>query len=288
MAGPDVVTIRDTVTVAQHEVDVVQVGYTFLTSEGSHSHTPDSIGALAAANNLSDVANAVTARANLGAETAGAAAAAVSGHAAASDPHPVYLTQTEGDARYAPLGSGGMDQVYPISDYGWLAASCAFESVIGTSGLSSGTIFATRTWVPAGVPITNLTVAIQTGGTYTSGSGNRLAVYDETGATQLGITADDPTLWATAGRVGRPLAGGVVAAQSTGRMVYILILAIGYTGIFLPFSVAGSNAAWFSSGVGNGSRRRCMFSGGETALPASFNPNTLGSATSFLPVVGVS
>ena len=33
--------------------------------------------------------------------------AAVAAHAADSDPHPGYLTQTEGDGRYAPLGSGG-------------------------------------------------------------------------------------------------------------------------------------------------------------------------------------
>lgn len=40
-------------------------------------------------------------------ETAGTAAAAVAGHVAAADPHTQYLTQTEGDARYAATGSGG-------------------------------------------------------------------------------------------------------------------------------------------------------------------------------------
>lgn len=39
-------------------------------------------------------------------DTSGTATSAVSTHAAASDPHPVYLTQTEGDARYALAGSG--------------------------------------------------------------------------------------------------------------------------------------------------------------------------------------
>lgn len=43
--------------------------------------------------------------ADIGAETAGAAAAAIAAHLAASDPHPQYLTQTEGDARYEPGGS---------------------------------------------------------------------------------------------------------------------------------------------------------------------------------------
>lgn len=38
-------------------------------------------------------------------ESIGAAAAAVSAHAAATDPHPQYLTQAEGDARYTGAGA---------------------------------------------------------------------------------------------------------------------------------------------------------------------------------------
>lgn len=51
-----------------------------------------------------------TTAADVGADAAGTAASAVSAHAAASDPHPQYLTPTEGDAAYAPLthvGAGG-------------------------------------------------------------------------------------------------------------------------------------------------------------------------------------
>jgi hypothetical protein len=33
--------------------------------------------------------------------------AAVAAHAAAANPHPTYLTQAEGDALYAAVGSGG-------------------------------------------------------------------------------------------------------------------------------------------------------------------------------------
>jgi hypothetical protein len=43
-----------------------------------------------------------------GKEAAGAATAAVAAHVAAADPHPAYLTQGEGDARYAPIGTGGL------------------------------------------------------------------------------------------------------------------------------------------------------------------------------------
>lgn len=42
-------------------------------------------------------------------DPAGTAASAVSAHAGAADPHPVYLTQTEADALYAAIGSGGAD-----------------------------------------------------------------------------------------------------------------------------------------------------------------------------------
>ena len=40
---------------------------------------------------------------DVGADAAGTAAAAISAHEAASDPHPGYLTQAEGDAAYQPL-----------------------------------------------------------------------------------------------------------------------------------------------------------------------------------------
>lgn len=51
-----------------------------------------------------DQAHTTPTAAEIGADPAGTAAAAIAAHLAASDPHPTYLTQTEGDARYEPLG----------------------------------------------------------------------------------------------------------------------------------------------------------------------------------------
>jgi len=44
---------------------------------------------------------------DLGADSAGAASAAIVQHEAEADPHPQYLTETEADSKYAPIGSGG-------------------------------------------------------------------------------------------------------------------------------------------------------------------------------------
>ena len=44
---------------------------------------------------------------DLGADSAGAASAVITQHEAAADPHPQYLTETEADAKYALIGSGG-------------------------------------------------------------------------------------------------------------------------------------------------------------------------------------
>ena len=44
---------------------------------------------------------------DLGADSAGAASAVIVQHEAAADPHPQYLTETEADAKYALIGSGG-------------------------------------------------------------------------------------------------------------------------------------------------------------------------------------
>ena len=44
---------------------------------------------------------------DLGADSAGAASVVIAQHEAAADPHPQYLTETEADAKYALIGSGG-------------------------------------------------------------------------------------------------------------------------------------------------------------------------------------
>ncbi len=187
------------------------------------------------------------------------------------------------------ISGGGVATVgatFPLKEgYGLLAASGDPTAFAEGSGFGSGTIFATRLWVPAGVAITSLWAAVQTGGTYTSGSPNQLGLYDDDGL-QLGFTADDAALWSVSGWRGGALAGGPVGAQGAGRMVFILILATGYTGIVIPYGPAGAHASWYAVGP-SVTKRRAMFVS-ASALPASFDPTSYGTPTSFEPMVGVS
>lgn len=85
----------------------------------------------------------VLSAADVGADVAGAAAAAVGAHEAALDPHPQYLTQTEGDARYERGLTAGanitIDRTDPdnpvISAVGGGGGGGAVDSVNGQTGV---------------------------------------------------------------------------------------------------------------------------------------------------------
>jgi hypothetical protein len=182
-------------------------------------------------------------------------------------------------------GSSGQDNIFPLSGYGLLVASGDPNEFQDVSGISGNTIFAARCWVPAGVAINKLCVAVHTGGTYaTSATPNQIALYDDTG-TQVAITADDNTLWATAGWAVRTVT--TIASQGTGRWVYIAYIVGGYTGLVMQFppKAADANGVWIGQNINNTGNRRAFYLSGS-ALPASFNPATAGTNTGFIPLVG--
>lgn len=86
----------------------VGVGTTAAKSDHVHNvpaGIPVALGASAAEGNAADFARSnhvhpYPTAANVGADPAGTASSAVTAHTSAGDPHPQYLTQTEGDARY--------------------------------------------------------------------------------------------------------------------------------------------------------------------------------------------
>lgn len=286
------------------------------------SSSPFTTGALLAVNNLSDVASVSGSRNNLGlggaavlnvGTGAGTVAAgndsrivnaipnttvttkgdliAATGNAAVTRQGvgtDTYLltadsTQTTG-MKWAPPPAAG-SAVFPLSGYGLLTASddpLLFQNV---SGLSSGTVFGARCWVPANTALSHLTAAVRTGGTYnTSTVPNQLGIYDDTGA-QLQVSPNDNTLWNNAGwAIG---AITTVAAQATGRFVYILYILGGFTGVNVPYALGANdlNAPFVNLGPVAGNRR-AFYLNGQTGLPASFNPTSVGTSTGFTPLVG--
>ncbi|HZN73088.1 MAG TPA: hypothetical protein VFC00_15580 [Micromonosporaceae bacterium] len=197
-------------------------------------------------------------------------------------------TQAAG-VRWATPSAGDGGALYPPEGYGLKAMSADPTHHQGSAGIGSDTIWATRLWIPAGVAIANLYVAVRAGGTHNGATaGNQLGLYDDTGA-QVDTTASDNTLWTAAGWRGGALQGGAVAAQGAGRFVYVLWITRGLTvnvSIPYPSSADDANAVYASTGVGGGNRR-AMYAAGAS-LPASFDPTSYGTSTGFLSLVGVS
>lgn len=192
-------------------------------------------------------------------------------------------TQTTGVKWATPFAGGAFPT---LQGYGLAVVSDHPAFFQNVSGLASGTVFGARCWVPANTALSNLAAAVRTGGTYaTSAVPNQLGIYDDTGA-QVQTTAGDNTLWTTAGWASRPITS--VPAQSAGRFVYILYILGGFTGVNVPYALGANdlNAPFIGLAVTNSGNRRAFYLNGQTALPASFNPTTVGTNTGFLPLVG--
>ncbi len=77
-------------------------------------------------------------------DAAGTAASAISTHEGASDPHPQYLTSTEGDAAYQPADDN-LDDIAGLSDPG-------ANRLLGWDDATNAIVW----WSPGGLPITML------------------------------------------------------------------------------------------------------------------------------------
>lgn len=208
-----------------------------------------------------------------------------------------FTTDSEGNVTCTALtvggvpvtGSGGVDPPYPPAGYGLIAYSIDPMLAQVTSAIPSNELWYTRLWIPANKAITNLWYAVRTAGTWDGiTTPNQIGLYDDTG-TLLGATADDGTLWTATGWRGGPVVGGPIAAQNSGRFVYLVSLDRGMTNLSLAFVPGPTDLAapYASTGVGTATNRRAAYAAG-TALPASFNPATVGTSSGFLALAGVS
>lgn len=247
----------------------------------AHTHDADDLTALPphAASHATAGADPVS-PGGIGAATPGEVAAAVSAHAAATDPHPVYLTVAEADARYAR--SRG---VYPLSAYGFHSASDQV-TVFGTPSPLSG-LFGCRILVPAGVPIVEAATIVNAAGVVGAGGLNGFAVYSDDPQLQLlGATPDDDTVW-TADGWRRATLTAPIDPEPVERYVFGLLNAAGFTtapGILYAV-VDPSSGVGMSGGV-DAAHLRSFFAPALSSWPASIDRGSV-TRTSFLPLMAL-
>lgn len=183
------------------------------------------------------------------------------------------------------ISGGGTSGIYPLSGYGLLAASADPLMMMGNLNIGQNFISIARVWIPAGVTITNLSVAVRVAGTIAGGAiGARFGLYDDTGA-QVSTTADSTTLLATAGWRSAALPSPI-AAQQTGRFVHVALLNRQFVNPNLAFPGVRDDVqvSWFN---GSGTIPRGMYADSTTALPASLNPASYTKTTT-IPLIGIS
>jgi len=189
-----------------------------------------------------------------------------------------------------PTGGGAADgnSVFPLSHWGFLAATGNPEDFMSKSTYTNGTVFYSRMWIPSGVAITNLWVAVTDAGVHDGATTpNQLSVYDDAG-TLLLSTANDNTLWTTVGWRGGALVGGPIASQGTGRFVYVSAIPRGMnTPAAIAYNTTPNDYAFQWIGPGQ-TKRRTFYSGGLTAPAATVNPASTGTPTGYTPLFAVS
>lgn len=188
-----------------------------------------------------------------------------------------------------PAGSGSRFNLE--GQYGFVAASGDPADQKGQSTIAG--FFLTRIWVPAGKPINGLWVPITTAGTRNANpAGSCLILYDDSGNLIDHTPIDDDlfTLPFDSGWRGGDLIGGEVAAEDTGRFVYVTALVKGYSTPPSCFYVSsfewGSNFSF--TPAGQQTHRRSMYNNGETQILESFDPASYGTVSGWTPLYGIS
>jgi hypothetical protein len=175
---------------------------------------------------------------------------------------------------------------FPLSGYGLVAASDNPAIFNGTGSIGTGYVWLTRVWVPPYTSFSKIAMAIGGSGTYSASAvPNRLAWYNDSGVLQ-DQTPDDSTMWATNGVWYVGNLSSTVPAQSTGRFIYVGNIVGGYSSVsHLYMSGAGHDV--LAMPVAAPFKRRAMYINGQTAMPASFDPTSYGTATGYVALYGL-
>jgi hypothetical protein len=184
-----------------------------------------------------------------------------------------------------PLG----DSVFPIlSQYGFVAASGDPMLFDTSESFGPDAITITRVWIPSQKALTSLYCLVLTAGSYDgSGVENKMGVWDDDGLL-IGQLSDNPSIWTGGiGWRGGDILGGAIAAQSTGRFVYVGIMNHGVSGLTIATRIASDIQALQTGPSGGKRRTMTIVSASPAGLPGVINPNSYGSISGHTPCVAI-
>jgi hypothetical protein len=173
---------------------------------------------------------------------------------------------------------------YPISEYGFFAASSAIENFTAKSTL--GSLYFVRLFIPAGQVISAIATVVTDVGTLGAGGGNCFCIYDNNG-TFIAQTPTDDTLWQSAGwRIGQ--LSTPIAAQNTDRFIYASAFVVGYSSPpYIGYATPSTSNAFLAGGYNKPNHRRAFYANGVASLPASFDPTSYGNLSNYLPLIAL-
>lgn len=188
---------------------------------------------------------------------------------------------------WATQSAIGNSATFPLSGYGLVAATDNPQVFSRTSIVSPGDVFLTRLFVPPNTAFSQIALAVGIGdSTFDAGdpTPNRLGLYDDNGVL-LQATPDDSTMWSTTNSWYVGTLPTSVAAQASGRFVYVAFIVGGFNAASPVWSVS-ADIDVIAKAVGI-NRRRTMFVNSQTALPASFDPTAFGTLSNYTPLIGL-
>jgi len=148
-----------------------------------------------------------------------------------------------------------------------------------TSPLTSGTLYLLKISAQSGGTISNIVTVVGPAGSGLTSGRNFAGLYDSNG-TQVGVTTDQTTAWASGGLVTMPLA--TPATLQAGRDYFVAFLSNGTTP---PKFVTGAAASVTTpnAGLANAVRRFAVNGTGLTSLPATVTLAS-NSGTNAVPI----
>ncbi len=183
------------------------------------------------------------------------------------------------DGDPGPAGPAG--ETYPLSGYGFHSASIPIETARSDS--NHGPAWVTRVWVPAGKAINSIGMFVSSGSGSTPGSGNNaFAIYDDSG-NFVASTTPDNNLWTADHDWNMKALPAPIAAESSGRFVYVVSFHNGGTDPNVAYLNIGFGEKMFRGGIT--SHYRSFVTSYAASFPSTIDVASGGSNFGFLPLV---